>query len=83
MLKHKLIAKRYKYLNISNISPKIDTFVAIKNKRSTRKRMLAMFLDSCWPSGAGLLFYFVGVQRFKGSGFKVIVSSLNCIRAAY
>jgi len=34
-------------INISNISPKIDTFVAIKNKRSTGKRMLAMFLDSC------------------------------------
>jgi len=47
MLKPKIIAKKYECLNISNISPKIDTFVAIKNKRSTRKRMLAMFLDSC------------------------------------
>jgi hypothetical protein len=34
-------------LNISNISPKIDTFVAIKNKRSAGKGMLALVLDSC------------------------------------
>jgi hypothetical protein len=34
----KIIAKKYECLNISNISPKIDTFVALKKIKDQRKK---------------------------------------------
>jgi hypothetical protein len=43
----KITAKEYEYLNISNILPKIDTFVVLKNKKSAEKEKSELVLDSC------------------------------------